>query len=213
VWAISFYGQRLNIVQPGHFKKEETRTEMLGKFGGDTASKIAIAEQSKSKGPLQPLIDIVPDNLFGDATKNWNMLQVIFFVLYFGIGLILISEEKSKPVKVFFDGANEVIQKLIDVIMLAAPIGVFALLASLVVEIPTIDLFIALLGYAACVVGGLIILYSPGISFVGQRVCKEKLRIFREGDISGSAPCIQHKLKCCNIVRDYGARGGAPGCG
>ena len=47
--------------------------------------------------------------------------------------------------------------------MLAAPYGVFALLAALVVESPSKDLFIALAMYAICVVGGLaimVILYT-----------------------------------------------------
>ena len=72
------------------------------------------------------------------------MLQVIFFALFFGVGLILIPEEKSKPVKDFFDGFNEVILRLIDLIMLVAPYGVFALLAALIVESPSLDLFRAL---------------------------------------------------------------------
>ena len=83
------------------------------------------------------------------------MLQVIFFAIFFGIGLILIPEEQASPVKKFFDGFNEVILKLIDLIMLAAPFGVFALLAALVVESPSLDLFKALAWYAFCVVLGL----------------------------------------------------------
>jgi Na+/H+-dicarboxylate symporter len=131
---------------------------MMEKFGGDAATRIAAAEKQKGQGPLQPLVDIVPENIFGAATNNGNMLQVIFFVLFFGIGMILIPEEQSRPVKAFFDGVNEVVLKLIDLIMLGAPFGVFALLASLVVELPSPDLFVALLGYAACVVVGLLIL-------------------------------------------------------
>jgi len=83
------------------------------------------------------------------------MLQVIFFAIFFGIGLILIDEKFSKPVKDFFDGFNEVILKLIDIIMLAAPIGVFALLAALVIESPSFDLFKALGWYAITVLVGL----------------------------------------------------------
>jgi Na+/H+-dicarboxylate symporter len=157
VFAISQGLFIVNVVQPGHLVKEETRTEMMEKFGGDAAGKIAAAEQQKGKGPLQPLVDIVPDNIFGASTSNGNMLQVIFFVLFFGVGLILIPEEQARPVKAFFDGANEVILKLIDLIMLEAPYGVFALLASLIVELPSVDLFVALLGYA-CVVGGLVLM-------------------------------------------------------
>ena len=83
------------------------------------------------------------------------MLQVIFFAILFGIGLILIPIEKSVSVKAFFDGFNDVILKLIDLIMLTAPYGVFALLAALVVEAPSADLFIALLWYSLSVILGL----------------------------------------------------------
>lgn len=163
----------VNIVRPGHLVKEETRTEMMDKFGGDASVKIADAEKTKGRGPLQPLVDIVPENIFGAATSNGNMLQVIFFVIFFGIGLILIPEEQARPVKAFFDGVNEVVLKLIDLIMLGAPYGVFALLAALVVELPSVDLFIALLGYAGCVVGGLlllILLFYPTVvkTFTGR---------------------------------------------
>ena len=145
----------VNIVQPGKTINEATRVEMMEKFGGDADGKIAIANETKSAGPLQPLIDLVPSNIMGAASTNSNMLQVIFFVLFFGIGMILIPPDKSAPVKSFFDGLNEVILKMIDLIMLGAPYGVFALMASLIVELPSIDVFIALLWYAACVITGL----------------------------------------------------------
>ena len=103
---------------------------------------------------------MVPSNIFKAASDNGNMLQVIFFAIFFGIGLILIPEEKAKPVKNFFDGFNDVILKLIDLIMLAAPYGVFALLAALVVESPSADLFKALAWYAGCVVFGLLIMLT-----------------------------------------------------
>ncbi|MCJ7465437.1 MAG: dicarboxylate/amino acid:cation symporter, partial [Maribacter sp.] len=96
-----------------------------------------------------------PSNIFNAASDNGNMLQVIFFAVFFGIGLILIPEKQATPVKDFFDGFNEVILKLIDLIMLAAPYGVFALLAALVVESPSMDLFKALAWYAICVLLGL----------------------------------------------------------
>ena len=55
-------------------------------------------------------------------------------------------------------GINEVILKIIDLIMLMAPYGVFALLASLVADAPTADLFQALGLYSLCVVAGLLIM-------------------------------------------------------
>lgn len=145
----------VNVVKPGKLIKEERRIELMETFAGDAAQRISQAEAQKEAGPLQALVDIVPDNIIGAATDNGNMLQVIFFIIFFGIGLILIPKEKAQPVKAFFDGLNEVILKLIDLIMLSAPYGVFALLAALIVESPSADLFIALLGYALSVLVGL----------------------------------------------------------
>ena len=158
VVAVSIGLLIVNIVKPGDSITEETRLGLLKDFEGDVNSKIAAAQEQKNTGPLQPLVDVVPDNVFKAATSNGDMLKVIFFVIFFGIGLILIPPEKGKPVKDFFDGLNEVILKLIDLIMLAAPYGVFALLAALVVDTPSLDLFVALLKYSVCVVVGLAIM-------------------------------------------------------
>jgi len=155
VIAVSLGLLIVNIIQPGKSITEETRTELMAESEAKASSKIAAAQKQQDSGPLQPLQDLVPDNIFKAMTSNGNMLQVIFFVIFFGIGLILIPEEKAKPVKDFFDSLNEVVLKLIDLIMLAAPYGVFALLAALVVESPSADLFKALLWYSLCVVLGL----------------------------------------------------------
>ncbi|MCB0658545.1 MAG: dicarboxylate/amino acid:cation symporter [Saprospiraceae bacterium] len=155
VIAVSIGLLVVNTLKPGKRINENTRQELLDNFGTDASSKITMASEAKNRGPLQPLVDIVPDNIFAATTDNRNMLQVIFFVVLLGIGLILIEPEKSRPVIGFIDGLNEVILKIIDLIMLTAPVGVLALLASLVVESPSVDLFKALLSYAICVVIGL----------------------------------------------------------
>lgn len=148
----------VNIVNPGKSITESTRTEMVQNYSGDTAKYKETAKNQKESGPLQALEDMVPENIFSAATSNRNMLQIIFFAVFFGIGLILIPEEKGKTVKDFFDGFNEVILKMVDLIMLAAPYGVFALMAAIVVESPSIDLFKALGWYAITVVLGLSIM-------------------------------------------------------
>lgn len=148
----------VNLIKPGSTITEETRAELVESYGGDAELKRQDAEKQKEAGPLQALVDIVPSNIVGAAGSNANMLQVIFFAIFFGIGLILIPEEQAEPVKKFFDGFNEVILKMIDIIMLTAPFGVFALLAALVVEAPSADLFAALGMYALCVIGGLLLM-------------------------------------------------------
>ncbi|SHI48219.1 Na+/H+-dicarboxylate symporter [Mesonia phycicola] len=166
VIAVSIGLVVVNLVKPGSSISEETRTELVENYGGDAELKRQDAEKQKKAGPLQALVDIVPSNIVGASSSNANMLQVIFFAIFFGIGLILIPEEKSKPVKAFFDGFNEVILKMIDIIMLAAPYGVFALLAALVVEAPSADLFAALGMYALCVIGGLLLMIGVYILLV-----------------------------------------------
>lgn len=144
-----------NVIQPGNYVSAEAGTQLLETFKDDVSTKIMQAEEQKSSGPLQPLIDIVPDNFFKALTNNGSMLQVIFFSILIGIGIILIKEEDSKPVVGFFKGMNGVILKIIDLIMLAAPFGVFSLLAALMVEIPDSSILKGLVAYALTVVLGL----------------------------------------------------------
>lgn len=164
--AVSIGLAVVNIVQPGKTISEDTRTELVESYGGDAELTRQSAASQKEAGPLQALVDLVPENIVGASANNSNMLQVIFFAIFFGIGLILIPEKKGAPVKNFFDGFNEVILKMIDLIMLAAPYGVFALLAALVVEAPSADLFIALSMYALCVLIGLFLMICFYIAFV-----------------------------------------------
>jgi len=158
VLAVSIGLVVVNLIQPGKYVDEGTRNELIASNKEKANTKIEASFKQKESGPLQALEDLVPSNIFKAASSNRNMLQVIFFAVFFGIGLILITEEKSKPVIVFFDGFNEVILKMVDLIMLAAPYGVFALLAALIVESPSIALFKALGMYALCVVLGLMLM-------------------------------------------------------
>tara|TARA_X000001036_G_scaffold113204_1_gene106076 strand:+ start:1409 stop:2686 length:1278 start_codon:yes stop_codon:yes gene_type:complete len=148
----------VNTISPGSTINENTRNELMTSYKSEAEKKQSAAEKQKETGPLQALVDVVPSNIFNATIDNKNMLQVIFFALFFGIGMILIPEDKSKPVKKFFDSFNYIILKLIDIIMISAPYGVFALLASLVVESPSIDLFIALGAYSLTLILGLIIM-------------------------------------------------------
>jgi len=180
VIAVSIGLLLVNTVNPGKSISEKTRAKMVENYSGNTAKYQETAQQQKESGPLQALIDLVPSNIFKATTSNRNMLQVIFFAVFFGIGLILIPEEKGETVKKFFDGFNEVILKMVDLIMLAAPYGVFALLAALVVESPSVDLFKALGWYALTVIMGLIIMIFIYI-FIVMVYTKKKPSFFING--------------------------------
>lgn len=148
----------VNTIQPGNFLSTEKQTELAQRYAPDANLKMTDAKKLTESGPLQVIVDIVPDNFFWAASSNSNMLQVIFFSILFGIALIMAAPEKAAGVKNFFDGANEVVLKIVDIIMKFAPIGVFALITSLVVEIKSWDLFAALGVYAGTVLLSLAIM-------------------------------------------------------
>jgi Na+/H+-dicarboxylate symporter len=101
---------------------------------------------------------MVPDNAMKAMSDNGLMLQVIFFSIFLGISMLLVGEKKAAPLKNIFDSLNEVVLKMVDLIMLSAPYAVFALLASVVVSSSDPDLLVALLKYAMVVVTGLILM-------------------------------------------------------
>ena len=180
VIAVSIGLTVVSLIQPGKTINEDTRNELVEAYGGDADAKLQAAAAQKDAGPLQALIDLVPSNIVSAASSNRNMLQVIFFAVFFGISLILIPQEKAKTVKDFFDGLNEVILKMVDLIMLAAPYGVFALMAALVVEAPSADLFAALGMYAVSVVFGLLVMVVFYILLV-KIVTKKSPKFFLNG--------------------------------
>src|SRR5690606_14646196 len=111
------------------------QAELGERYAGDANMRVTAARGLTEAGPLQVIVDIVPDNFFGAASNNQNMLQVIFFSILFGVALIMVNSEKAITVKAFFDGANEAILKVVEIIMRYAPFGVAALICALVVEI------------------------------------------------------------------------------
>ena len=149
----------VNTIKPGTAVSETTRTELMQQFEGDAKEKISAANKQQKAPPLQFFINLVPENVFKSMSDNGQMLKVIIFSILFGVGLILIDPKKSGPVKDFFDGTNEVILKLIDIIMKAAPFGVVCLMAALVANAPNTEIFIALGYYAATVLIGLTLLF------------------------------------------------------
>ncbi len=171
----------VNLVKPGTSIAEETREELMMAYGADVDVRRAAAERQRQTGPLQALEDLVPENFFQAASHNGNMLQVIVIALFVGIALILIPPGRAAPVKAVVDGMNDVILKLIDLIMIAAPYGVFALLAALVVESPSMDLFYALLWYGFCVVLGLSILVFFLYPMLVTMIAKRDYKFFFRG--------------------------------
>lgn len=125
----------VNVMQPGRAVPEDMRVRLQEAYEGDVEQRTLLAEDARERGPLQALVDMVPENFLGAASENANMLQVVFVAILFGIGLLLIPRAKAEPLIIFFDGLNDLVIKLVELIMLTAPVGVFALLADTITSI------------------------------------------------------------------------------
>jgi len=171
----------VNILQPGKGISEETITKLTETYATDTAvtSKLEEATRQRQR-PLGFLEDMVPDNAIKAMSENKLMLQVIFFTIFLGISMLLIGEERAKPLKNFFDSLNHVVLKMVDLIMLSAPYAVFALLANVVVSSGDPDLLLALLRYAGVVVLGLFLLVAFYATIVASFTQKNPFWFLKE---------------------------------
>ncbi len=150
----------VNVFQPGEGITQQTIDKLTETYAGNAkiAERISEASRQKSVGPLQFLVDMVPQNAISAMSNNKMMLQVIFFSIFLGICMLLVPEKESKPLKKFFDSLNSVVLKMVDVIMLMAPLAVFTLLANVIASADDPDILLALLKYASVVVLGLLLM-------------------------------------------------------
>ncbi len=174
VVAISIGLTLVNIFNPGDGVSDATISKLTATYANNSSvqGKIAEAGRQQDSGPLDFVVDMVPENAFSALSNNKLMLQVIFLSIFLGISLLLIGEKRAKPLKDVFDSLNNVVLKMVDLIMLTAPYAVFALLANVVVSSGDPELLYALLFYAYVVVGGLLLMvcfYLLVLAFVVKK--------------------------------------------
>lgn len=175
------------LLKPGEKLPEETRSNLMDLYNENAEGKISFAETIQDRGPLQPLVDMVPDNIFSAATSNSSMLQVVFFAILIGIALLKIPKERGETVLSFFNGINDLIVKIVQFIMLLAPYGVFALMTALIVEIAgdapgkAWQLLYALLWYTVTVIIGMMIMMVLVYPLMISRFSKIKYLDFFKG--------------------------------
>ncbi len=172
----------VNIAQPGKGIPSETISKMTETFAQKegVTKKIAEAQKQQASRPLDFLVEMVPNNIFSAASNNSSMLQVIFFVILFGVCLLLVEPQKAEPVYNFFDGLNEVVLKMVDVIMLIAPYAVFALLSNVIVTSDDPVLLLNLLKYAGTVLIGLALMVGVYL-LVLRLYTKKSIGFFLKG--------------------------------
>ena len=174
VVAISIGLTLVNIFNPGDGVSDATISKLTATYANNSSvqGKIAEAGRQQDSGPLDFVVDMVPENAFSALSNNKLMLQVIFLSIFLGISLLLIGEKRAKPLKDVFDSLNDVVLKMVDLIMLTAPYAVFALLGNVVVSSADPELLYALLFYASVVLGGLLLMvcfYLLVLAFVVKK--------------------------------------------
>ena len=175
------------------------------------SDKLNKAENTKNSGPLQPLVDVVPNNIF-KALTEMQMLQIIFFAIFFGVVVTGLNDKRKKVVVDFVDAINEVFVQMVWVVMKAMPVFVFALMAGQIVKAAGTDpenfnqLLSFLLRYGIVVVLGLsimaFIVYPLVISlFVKNMTYSKFLNGMRDAQItafstSSSVATLPVTMKC-----------------
>lgn len=127
------------LVAPGEGMKADTGAN----FSGRQAPPLA-----------QVIMDIVPGNPV-QALAEGEMLQVIFFAILLGMS-ILLAGEKAAGVRTAVEQLNEVMMKMVDIVMAAAPYAVFSLIAYSVAGLG-LPLLGELLGYVLVLMGVLLL--------------------------------------------------------
>ena len=190
-----------NVIQPGHMMNPATKERLLSVYQGDISDNLN-SQLSFNLGDF--LVRIVPRNPFA-AIANADMLQIVFFAVTVGMILTMISKEKAEPIIKFFDGLSDVMIKLVDVVMLIAPIGVFALISATVAEFG-FEILETLIWYAFTVLFGLALhtfgVYSLIVKLFSKTSIKNFFKQIRRTQIvafttSSSAATLPVNMEVC----------------
>lgn len=187
--------------------------------------KLDQASKATEQAPLQPLVDLVPSNIF-EALADVEMLQIIFFAIFFGAIVTGLSESRKKVVLDTFDALNEVFIRMVHAVMKGMPVFVFALMAGQIVKSAGTDpaMFLELLGfllrYGAVVVLGLAIflfivypslvaLFTKEVSYRGflRSMRDAQLTAFSTSSSMATLPvtmeCVHEKLGVSRRVSSF----------
>lgn len=119
-----------NVLQPGAGLPADVSARLLANYREQAGARVGGAE---SLSVVEQLLALVPTNPFA-ALANGNMLQIVVFALMVGLALTLVPADRAAPVIRVFEGFTDVLIKIVELVMLMAPYGVFALIAAVTAE-------------------------------------------------------------------------------
>lgn len=199
----------VNIISPGKSFPQDQVKQSDTKQMEET---LKAAGEVKERGPLQPVVDMIPENVVFSSSSNRNLLQVVFVAILVGVALIKIDPAKAAPVRSFFEGLNEVVIEVVNFIMIIAPVGVFALIASVITDLAGDDpaqagrLLLSLTVYGVTVIVGLflhiVLVYLMMLKFFTPIKIRDFLKALRPAQLlafstSSSAATLPVTKECC----------------
>ena len=147
----------VNLLQPGAGVDRAAADELLAQ-GAEGASSI-VAASAESAAGVNQVIAIVPSNVIS-AMSNNDILAVMFFALFFGIGLLLVQTRRTEQLKDAIEGVFEVAMRLIGIVIQLAPIAIFCFMFNLSAQFGW-DLLFKLAAFVA------VVLLALGIQMFG----------------------------------------------
>ena len=167
----------VNLLQPGRGVNREAAQDLLAR-GADTAGSI-VAASSKSASGVDAVLNLIPSNVI-TAMSNNDILAVMFFALFFGIGLLLVTTPRAETLKNAIEGVFEVAMRLIGLVIQLAPVAIFCFMFNLAAQFGW-DLLFKLAAYVSVVLLALGLqmfgVFPALLAFVAR---KNPLAFFRE---------------------------------
>jgi Na+/H+-dicarboxylate symporter len=147
----------VNLLQPGGGVDPVIARQMIGEASQNAAG--IVRQSGEGNTGMAALIAIIPSNPITAMSEN-DILAVMFFALFFGIGLLLVQSPRTEVVKTAFEGVFEVAMRLIGLVIKLAPYAIFCFMFNLAAQFGW-DLIVKLAAFVG------VVLLALGIQMFG----------------------------------------------
>jgi DAACS family dicarboxylate/amino acid:cation (Na+ or H+) symporter len=161
-------------IRPGSRVDPAVQTRLMATYASDASSKVEAAAQSNFG--VETLVNIVTRNPLKSAV-DMDMLGVIFFGIMFGAALTMIAAARAQPMLRWLEAVQDVVIKIVEIAMMIAPLGVFALIYGVTSRFG-LDLLAPLARYVGVVIAGLLIHLVITLSLIVRFVGGISPRVF-----------------------------------
>lgn len=167
-----------------------------------------------SHSTAQLIIDIFPENI-AKSVANGQVLQVVVFSILFAMALALVPEAKRRPMLAFAESLSETMFKFTNLVMFAAPVGVFGAIAYTVAHVglgvllPLFNLlatmYVALVVFVTCILLPIALLFRVPIKDFLQAAAEPVTIAFATASSEAALPRAIEHMEALGVPRDTAA--------